>query len=88
MAVRFISYDPNEPGRDDTALVDVIKKYGPWAKLSDHSYAVETSVNPETMMERLKQHAEPYDIICVITLAAPHCVHGHEDLDDWLSRKL
>ena len=55
MAVRFISYDPNEPGRDDTALVDVIKKYGPWAKLSGHSYAVETSVSPETIMERLKQ---------------------------------
>jgi hypothetical protein len=88
MAIRFISYDPNEPGRDDTALVDVIKKYGPWAKLSDKSYAVETSVSPETIVERLRQHIEPYDIVCVVTLAAPHCVHGHEELDDWLSRKL
>ena len=88
MAVRLISYDPNEPGRDDTAFFDVVKRYGPWAKLTEFSYAVVTSVSPEIIMERLKQYAEPYDIVCVITLAAPHCVHGHEDLDDWLSRKL
>jgi hypothetical protein len=88
MAVRFISCDPNEPGRDDTALVDVIKKYGPWAKLSDRAYAVETSVSPATIMERLKKYTDPYDVVCVVTLTAPYCVHGHEDLDDWLSRKL
>jgi hypothetical protein len=88
MAVRLISYDPNEPGRDDTAFFDVVKRYGPWAKLTEFSYAVVTSVSPEIIMERLKQHIGPHDIVSVITLADPYSVIGHEDLNDWLSRRL
>jgi hypothetical protein len=68
MAVRLIAYDPNEPGRDDTALFDIVKSYGPWAKLSENVYAVETTVSPEIIVERLKQHTDPYDIVCVVTL--------------------
>ena len=88
MAVRLISYDPNEPGRDDTAFFDVVKKYGPWAKLSEFCYAVVTNVSPEIIMDRLKLHTEPYDIVSIITLAAPYSVFGHDELDDWLSRRL
>jgi hypothetical protein len=88
MAVRLIAYDPNEPGRDDSALFDVLKSYGPWAKLSEYVYAVETNVSPENIVERLKQHTDPYDIVCVITLTTPYSVLGHDDVDDWLSRKM
>jgi hypothetical protein len=88
MPVRLISYDPNEPGRDDSTFFSIVKRYGPWAKLSEFSYAVVTSVSPEIMMERLKQHLQPYDIVSIITLAPPYSVTGHEDLNDWLSRRL
>ncbi|MBW1770201.1 MAG: hypothetical protein JRF64_07295 [Deltaproteobacteria bacterium] len=88
MAVRLITYDPNEPGRDDSAVFDVLKSYGPWAKLSEYVYAVETNVSPENIMERLKQHTDPYDIVCVITLTTPYSVLGHDDVHDWLFRKL
>jgi hypothetical protein len=39
-------------------------------------------------VERLKQHTDPYDIVCVITLTTPYSVLGHDDVDDWLSRKM
>jgi hypothetical protein len=88
MAIRLITYDPDESGRKNSALFEAVKGYGPWAKLSDAAYAVETNVSPERIMERLKEHVDPFDIVCVITLASPFCVVGHSDTDDWLSRKL
>ncbi|UCD87141.1 MAG: hypothetical protein JSV01_05095 [Desulfobacterales bacterium] len=88
MPIRLVTYDPNEPGRDDSALFDAVKGYGPWAKLSESAYAVETSVSPEIMMEKIKKNIDPYDIVCIITLTSPYSVSGHEDLYDWLSRKL
>jgi hypothetical protein len=88
MAVRLITYDPNEPGRDDSAFFDALKGYGPWAKLSESTYAVETNVSPKRIIERLERQVEPYDIVSVITLTPPYSILGHEDLDDWLSRKL
>jgi hypothetical protein len=88
MAVRLITYDPNEPGRDDSALFDTVKGYGPWAKLSESTYAVQTNVSPDRIVERLERQIEPYDIVSVITLTPPYSILGHEDLDDWLSRKL
>jgi hypothetical protein len=88
MSVRLVTYDPNEPGRDDSALFDAVKDYGPWAKMSGSAYAVETTVSPEIMMEKLTKHIHPYDIVCVMTLTFPYSVFGHEDVDDWLSRKL
>lgn len=88
MAVRLITFDLNEPGRDDSAIINIVKSYGPWAKLAPSVYAVETSVSPENMMLRLKQYTDPYDIASIITLTTPYAVLGHDDVDDWLSRKL
>jgi len=88
MAVRLITYDPNEPARDNSAFFDVVKGYGPWAKLSESTYAVQTNVTPQRIVERLAKEIEPYDIVSVITLTPPYSILGHEDLNDWLSRKL
>lgn len=90
MAVLLVTYDLNkEQGKrtDYTELLSAIKKYA-WARLSESSYAIETSETPKQIYDKLKPHTDPNDYLLVITLTRPW--HGSQSRTvlDWLLAKM
>lgn len=87
MAVYLITYDlNNEIIRPK--IVDAIKKYGTWAKLSESSYAVATDETPQTIHLKLKPLLDENDHFYVIQLREPHAGFGPQLVNDWLHNHL
>ncbi|MBC7279836.1 hypothetical protein [Hoeflea sp.] len=86
MAVYIVTYDLNRETSRPPILKD-IKEY-PWAKLSESSYAIETSETPSQVFNRLKEHIDDNDNLYVITLKRPYAGRGPKEVNDWLEPRL
>ena len=87
MSVLLVTYDLNSPGQKHSELLAELKEF-PWAKLSESSYAVQTSLTPDQLYNRLSKHTDKNDNIFIITLKKPWQGYGPKDVIDWLSNKL
>ena len=87
MATLLVTYDLNRPGKDYDDLLKKIKSYG-WARLSESSYAISTTSDPQTVYNSLKPFLDPNDNLYVITLKKPYTGFGPKDVNDWLERNL
>lgn len=88
MAVLLITYDLNRPGQNYTDLLDKIKSYGSWARLSESSYAVATQNTPQTVYSQLSPHLDNSDTLYIVTLKRPYSGQGPQDVNNWLEANL
>lgn len=84
----LITYDLNKE-TTRPPIVKKIKELCPaWAKLSESSYAVETSHTPENLFSALKSLIDSNDNLYIITLKKPWTGFGPKDVNEWLEQNL
>lgn len=83
----LITYDLNkEVSRPP--IVKEIKDLGSWARLSESSYAVNTSLTAEQVFNKLKPLIDSNDNLYIITLKQPWSGFGPKDVNEWLNKNL
>jgi CRISPR/Cas system-associated endoribonuclease Cas2 len=83
----LITYDLNNETRRPP-IVEKIKAIGSWARLSESSYAVGTSLSPTQVHDRLKPLLDSDDHIYILTLSRPWTGYGPKDVNAWLEANL
>jgi GH43 family beta-xylosidase len=87
MAVYIVTYDLNKE-LHRPKIVEAIKTYGSWAKLSESSYAIQTNLTPEQVYNHLKPMIDGNDNIYIISLRHPWTGFGKKDVNEWLANRL
>ena len=87
MSVLLITYDLKRPGQDYPDLLKYIKGHA-WARLSESSYAIETSLSPSAVLAQARKFIDANDTIFVITLTSPWDGFGPKDVIEWLQKRL
>lgn len=87
MAVFLVTYDLNKETKRPN-IVKAVKDLGPWAKLSESSYAIDVQKTAGDIRESLRPLIDENDQIYVITLRQPYSGFGPEDVNEWLDGRL
>ena len=90
MPVLLVTYDLNKEGK---SKVDYDKFYKlrnsyDYVRLSESSYAFNTTETPETVKTKLRAVIDPNDYLYVINLKAPYTGFGPKSVNDWLAKNL
>ena len=90
MQVLIVTYDlNNEAGSANyQAVLDIIKGEKNWAKLSESSYAMYTTMTPQLVYQRAKPFLDDNDDFLVITLNKPYFGRHSKSVIEWLGSKL
>ncbi len=83
----IITYDLNKE-TTRPPIVKEIKDIGSWAKLSESSYAVDTSLSVGQVFDKLKPLIDSNDNLYIITLKKPWTGYGPKDVNEWLDKNL
>lgn len=86
MAVYVIAYDLNKE-TVRPKIVDEIKNTA-WAKLSESSYAVDTSETAQQVYDRMFKFLDENDNLYVIPLRKPYAGWGPKAVVEWLNKRL
>lgn len=87
MSVLLITYDLNSPGQKHSTLLEKIKEYS-WAKLSESSYAIKTTLEPSEVYASLKSYIDQNDNLYIINMRKPYTGFGPKDVNEWLDKNL
>ena len=87
MAVLLVTYDLNRPGKDYPDLLKTIKEYS-WAKISESSYAINTTKSPIDVFNQLKPFVDKNDNLYIINLKRPYTGFGPKEVNEWLEQNL
>jgi hypothetical protein len=87
MATYIVTYDLNNETRRPP-IVQAIKAYKTWARLSESSYAIVTDNSPSQVYAYLKQHLDGDDQLYVIALHKPYAGQGSQEVNTWLEQHL
>ena len=87
MAVLLVTYDLNRPGKDYPDLLKTIKEYS-WSKISESSYAINTTKSPIDVFNQLKPFVDKNDNLYVINLKRPYTGFGPKEVNEWLEQNL
>jgi hypothetical protein len=87
MAIILVDYDLKQPGQAYDSLMAYVKQH-PWARLSESSYAIDTSSTPEDVKATIRRITDSNDNIYVITLKRPYSSWGPKDVNEWLDQRL
>lgn len=87
MSLLLVTYDPNNPKRDYSDLLNEIGGYSN-IRLSDSTYAIITDKPPSRVCGELRQYIDANDKIFVISLKSPYDGYGSESVSDWLRKTL
>ena len=88
MAALLVTYDLNSPGQKHAKVLEKIKSFGGWARLSESSYAITTSLNPSQGYSQFENLIDANDTIWIITLKKPYSGFGSKNVIDWLDNSL
>ena len=89
MATYIITYDLSTPGRNYSALYDLIRAYGGYAHITESSWAVVTNSTAEEVRNTLQAAIDSNDKLFVGTLRAPAAWTGLDDeRTNWLQSNL
>ena len=83
MSVLLVTYDLRKPGQDYSDVHGFIKKHA-WARLSESSYAIRTSMSPQQVYDALSKYLDANDTLLVITLTRPYYGQASKAVIDWL----
>jgi hypothetical protein len=86
MTVHLIAYDLNREVVRPNITAEVKKTA--WAKLSESSYAVDTTETPAEVYARFKPLLDSDDNLYVTTLKKPYHGWGPPAVIDWLDQRL
>jgi hypothetical protein len=90
MAVYLVTYDLNKEGKskvDYNKFYAIRDKYD-HVKLSESSYAFNTTESPIALKNTLRAVIDPNDHIYIITLKKPYAGFGPKSVNDWLEKNL
>jgi CRISPR/Cas system-associated endoribonuclease Cas2 len=85
LAIYIVTYDLNKETKRPDILEDI--KTTPWAKLSESSYAIDTTETPQQVFDRLEEHLDDNDNLYVILLSQPYYGRGPQAVNDWLAER-
>lgn len=84
----LITYDLNKEAKRPP-IVDAIKSIGNgWARLSESSYAITTTLSPQQVFQRLSPLLDSNDSLYVITLSRPWWGQGKSEVSEWLQKNI
>lgn len=87
MTVYLVTYDLNKETTRPPVL-EKVKSFPSWAKLSESSYAIDTAWTAQQVYEYFKPLIDANDRIYVITLRKPWMGFGLKDVNEWLDSHL
>lgn len=87
MATYIVTYDLNNESQRPP-IVQAIKAYKTWARLSESSYAIVTEHSPSQVYDYLKKYLDNDDQLYVITLHKPYAGQGSQEVNNWLEQHL
>jgi hypothetical protein len=87
VAIYIVAYDLNKEDKHPNIVAE-IKKLGHWARLSESSYAIDTSERPPQVKARLKKYLDCNDNLYVIALTVPWSGFGPKDVNEWVEARL
>lgn len=87
MACYLITYDLNKE-TSRPPIVDKIREFEAWARLSESSYAVSTDMSAQDVYELMKPMLDDNDNLYVMALKKPLAGQGDQKVNDWLSNTL
>lgn len=88
MATLLITYDLNHEVRRPPIVKAIKGVSGSWARLSESSYAVQTTMSPGAVHQRLRPMLDEDDTIFIIPLSKPYAGRGAREVIDWLDENL
>jgi hypothetical protein len=65
---KIITYDLDSPGQDYSKLIDAIKSYSDWAKISESCWVISSADSCVTIRDNLKNYIDTNDKLFVATL--------------------
>ena len=86
MAVYIVTYDLNREVVRPNILAEIKQKT--WAKLSESSYAIDTTETAQDVFNRLRPLIDDDDNLFVIPLRKPYAGYGPEAVIQWLDQRL
>jgi hypothetical protein len=87
MSTYIVTYDLNQEATRPP-IVETIKEFDRWAKLSESSYAISTAMSVQKVYDVLKPLIDSNDNLYVITLKQPYTGFGPEKVNEWLNSNL
>ncbi|CAO4170185.1 hypothetical protein CLBKND_01542 [Methylorubrum aminovorans] len=87
MGVYLVTYDLNREVHRPN-IVGKIREFSGWAKLSESSCAINTSLTVEQVYHILYPFIDSNDNLYIITLRRPYVGFGKKDVNDWLEQNL
>lgn len=88
MSTLLVAYDLHAPGQKHANLLEAVKSYGDWAKLSESAYAISTRYEVQSVKEDLMSYIDDNDNLYVITLSRPWSAYGPKKVTEWLRNNL
>lgn len=88
MTVYLVSYDLNTPGQKHQKLLEAIKKYPGWARISESCYAIKTNSTVQAVYDALAAIIDRNDQLYIITLSKPWTGFGPKEVNEWLDSNL
>ena len=88
MASYLITYDLSKPGQNYSDIINIIKSFNAWARLSESSYAVTSNLVPYQIYQKFEPHLDQNDQLYVIGLHQPWAGYGDKEVNQWLDNNL
>lgn len=84
--IHSITYDLKQPGRNYDDLYQAIKSYSSWAHPLESVWFVDTSSDPRSVCDHLKQYIDSNDILFVVRMSRSWAsINLGDDLVNWLN---
>lgn len=92
MTVLLITYDLNREGKNyketDDKVLDTLRENYDNRKLSESSYAIATSDDPETVYNKFKDILDSDDAFYVIKLSKPKSGYLKTETINWINKNI
>lgn len=83
--VLIVTYDLLKPGKNYEPLLQMLKSFGPWAKLGGSSYLVATHQDPVVLRDRLMTTIDANDKLYVGVASPPSAWAGMaNEVSNWI----
>lgn len=88
MATYIVTYDLNNETTRPNILKSIRENFNGFAKLSESSYAISTSLTPDQVHNNLSRFLDSDDTIYIISLSRPYSGRGPKNVNAWLEDNL
>lgn len=84
-----LSYDLRSPGRNYSALYDLLRSYPSWCHVTESHWLLQTTETAEQIRDRVAEVIDTNDRVFVAVTSSPAAWQGlPQDASDWLRTEL